>query len=93
MARWRVSPVLQRGFGLFHLAQHHLGVPVQELARVGGAYSARPPEQQGGLKFAFEVSHVLAQGRLCNMQGFGGGRNAFQLDDAGEVLELSEIHR
>ncbi|GAA4478177.1 hypothetical protein GCM10023157_12230 [Gluconacetobacter asukensis] len=54
--------------------------------------AARTPGQERPSEFGFEGDHLLAKGRLRDMQQAGSARDAAYVNDLDESCEASRIH-
>ena len=82
----------QQTDGLVGPVQHALRERQEELA-VGGELDAPAfAVEQSGAQLSFEILHLVAEGRLRNVQDFCGGGEAHRLGDGDEVAKLGKFH-
>src|SRR5690242_13149887 len=73
----------------------------QDHARLANEHLARPGEldlslralEQLHAQFALELTNLLAQGRLADVQAFGGPSEMQRVSDGDHVPEMAELHR
>ena len=48
--------------------------------------------EQGDAQLLLKHTNLLAQGRLCNTQLFGGPRKVALVGDSNEIAEVAQVH-
>ena len=64
----------------------------QQLAGLGGRGAAAVARQQALPQLDLEQAHLAAERRLGHVERDGGAREAAELGDAHEILQLLEVH-
>lgn len=87
-----IAPGSDGRLGIVKLPQDGPGVAIQQLPHRGRSRAVNTALEQSNAKFSFQVGHVLAQRGLRDEQRIGRRSDVSQLDDFGEVAQVTNIY-